>query len=187
MHISDIDLKLLRVFHAVVESGGFSNAQALLNVSASTISSHMSQLEARIGFCLCERGRSGFSLTSKGEQFHRHVLEFFGAVRTLECSTQILRSNTVGELRIGIIDNLVTDVECPLHAAIATFTGLPNTVVQLLIDVMPPEDIETGLLEGSLDLGVAISYQRRPGLQYQTLYRERDVLVCNAMHPLGKC
>ena len=50
---------------------------------------------------------------------------------------------------------------------------------------MPPEEIETTLLDGSLDLGVGISYQRRPGLRYQTLYRERDVLVCNARHPLA--
>jgi hypothetical protein len=33
--VSDIDVRLLRVFRAVVESGGFSNAQAMLNVGAS--------------------------------------------------------------------------------------------------------------------------------------------------------
>lgn len=186
MHVSDIDLKLLRVFHAVVEAGGFSNAQTVLNVSPSTISSHMSQLEARVGFCLCERGRSGFSLTQKGEQFHRHMLEFFGAVQALESNAQILRGSLVGQLRIGIIDNLVTDAQCPLHRALATFAGQPDTDVRLSLVVMSPEEIEAALLEGSLDVGVGISYQRRSGLRYQTLYRERDVLVCNADHPLAE-
>lgn len=107
MHISDIDLKLLRVFHAVVKAGGFSNAQSLLNISPSTISSHMHQLEVRIGFSLCERGRSGFSMTLKGEQFYQHVLEFFGALHSLENNVQTLRNSMVGHLSIGIIDNLV--------------------------------------------------------------------------------
>ena len=185
MHLSDIDLKLLRVFHAVVQAGGFSNAQAVLNVSPSTISSHMSQLEARVGFRLCERGRSGFRLTVKGEQFHRHVLEFFGAVQALESNAQGLRSSLAGQVRLGIIDNLVTDAQCPLHPALAAFFAQPASDVQLSLQVMSPEEIERALLDGSLDLGVGISYQRRPDLRYHTLYRERDVLVCSADHPLA--
>lgn len=185
MHISDIDLKLLRVFHAVVKAGGFSNAQSLLNISPSTISSHMHQLEVRVGFSLCERGRSGFSMTLKGEQFYQHVLEFFGALHSLESNVQTLRNSMVGHLSIGIIDNLVTDPQCPLHGALARFAEQPDADVRLSLDIVAPDELEAALLEGSLDLGVSISYQRRPGLRYRTLYRERDVLVCNANHALA--
>src|SRR5205085_11496388 len=48
--VSDIDVRLLRVFRAVVEAGSFANAQAILNVGASTISTQMSQLETRLGY-----------------------------------------------------------------------------------------------------------------------------------------
>ena len=65
--LSDLDLRLLRIFVAVVESGGFSLASARLNVAESTISSHMADLEKRLGMRLCERGRSGFRLTDDGE------------------------------------------------------------------------------------------------------------------------
>ncbi|MFW8641943.1 LysR family transcriptional regulator [Rhizobium beringeri] len=56
--VSSPDLHLLRVFVAVTEAGGFSAAQLTLNVSQSTISTQMSDLEARLGLKLCRRGRS---------------------------------------------------------------------------------------------------------------------------------
>ena len=37
IQVHDVDLRLLRVFDAVVRSGGFSAAQAELNVGQSTI------------------------------------------------------------------------------------------------------------------------------------------------------
>jgi DNA-binding transcriptional LysR family regulator len=47
--LSDIDLRLLRVFIAVTESGGFAAAEIKLNINRSTISTHISDLEARLG------------------------------------------------------------------------------------------------------------------------------------------
>ena len=66
---SDLDLRLIRVFLAVVDAGGVTPAQATLNVGQSTISTQLSTLETRLGYRLCERGRSGFRLTARGEQF----------------------------------------------------------------------------------------------------------------------
>ncbi len=185
MNLSTIDLKLLRVFHAVVECGGFTNAQALLNVSPSTISSHMSQLEGRVGFRLCERGRSGFRLTQKGEQFHRDVLQFFGAVQDLESSADALRSSMAGKLSVGIIDNLVSDPECPLHYALAQFFSQRDNEVQLNLQVLSPQQLERGVLDHELDAGIGIFYQQSSSLVYRPLYRERDVLVCSRNHPLA--
>ncbi len=67
--VSDLDLRLLRIFLAVVDAKGLSEAQAALNIGQPTISTHLATLEARVGFRLCERGRSGFHLTPKGEKF----------------------------------------------------------------------------------------------------------------------
>src|SRR5450432_1060626 len=64
-NLSEGDIRLLRVFAKVVEAGGFSAAQIELNVSQSTISTHMTALEQRLRVRLCERGRSGFRLTEK--------------------------------------------------------------------------------------------------------------------------
>jgi DNA-binding transcriptional LysR family regulator len=185
MHISDIDLRLLRVFRAVVEAGGFTNAQALLNVSQSTISNHMTQLESRLGFKLCYRGRSGFGLTEEGSVFYEHLTRFFQALHDLEQQSMELRGGLSGRLRLGMIDNLITDPACPLQMALDRFFRLPDNTVHCSIEVLSPPDMERLLLAGELDAAIGIFGQQTPGLHYQALYREHDVLVCNARHPLA--
>ena len=63
LSLGDVELRLLRVFAAIVHHNGFSAAQAALGMTQQTISTHMRHLEERLGLPLCERGRSGFLLT----------------------------------------------------------------------------------------------------------------------------
>lgn len=72
--ISDIDPRLFKVFKAVVDSGGFTAAGPVLGISRSAISLHMGELEGRLGFTLCQRGRSGFVPTDEGEEVYRATL-----------------------------------------------------------------------------------------------------------------
>ena len=66
--LSDADLRLLRVFKAVVDCGGMASAELELNLAMSTISRHVKDLETRLGLVLCRRGRAGFALTPEGQQ-----------------------------------------------------------------------------------------------------------------------
>ncbi len=63
MKLSDIDLKLLRVFQAVAKAQGFGKARDTLGISQPAISAQIAKLEERLGFRLCERGPQGFALT----------------------------------------------------------------------------------------------------------------------------
>src|ERR1700754_2440222 len=78
--LAALDLRLIRVFLAIVDAGGVSSAQATLNIGQSTISTQLATLETRIGYRLCERGRSGFSLTARGEQFVEAARALLSAV-----------------------------------------------------------------------------------------------------------
>ena len=49
MELHDVDLRHLRVFVAIVECGGLSAAEAKLNLSRSTISARLADLEVRLG------------------------------------------------------------------------------------------------------------------------------------------
>jgi len=188
MNLSDIDLRLLRVFQAVVEAEGFHSAQEELNISTSTISNHMSQLEARVGFRLCQRGRSGFRLTHKGMVFHQTMMEFFAAVKSFQTKTQQLQKSQRDAIHLGIIDNLATDDGCPLHGALSWFyeTYQPDKPTNLTIEVLSPEAIEKGLINNSLDIGIGIFDQHHSDLTYEPLYCERDLLVCRPDHPLAQ-
>ena len=64
--VGDYEIRLLKVFKTVVECGGFSAAETVLNISRSTISVHMANLEQRLKLKLCNRGRAGSALTMRG-------------------------------------------------------------------------------------------------------------------------
>jgi LysR family transcriptional regulator, transcriptional activator for bauABCD operon len=78
---TDYDLRLLRVFDAVVRGSGFASAEVLLNKSKSAISIDISSLETRLGVTLCRRGRSGFALTAHGKEIHALAHDLFTQLR----------------------------------------------------------------------------------------------------------
>jgi DNA-binding transcriptional LysR family regulator len=184
--LTDTDLRLLRVFKAVVDAGGFSNAQAVLDLNPSTISSQMSTLEADLGYTLCQRGRSGFRLTERGAELYRHVVELFRSLQEFQAQADELRGGLTGHLRIGFLDNVITDPQSPLRAAIATFVRQRGNNVRLSLDVLGPRELERGLLDQTIDVAIGIFFNELPSLHYRPLYRERDVLVCHRDHPLGR-
>lgn len=186
MVVSDIDIRLLRVFRAVVESGGFTSAQTVLGVSQSTISTQMSQLEVRVGFSLCHRGRSGFKLTTEGEALYKLVTELFQSIGQFQSQAAELKRGLSGTLKIGFLDNIISDNSNPLQKALSQFVQHPENTVEITIQSLSPADMEKGLLDGSLDVAVGIFDGDVPGLQYTRLYDERDILACHIGHPLAK-
>ena len=72
--LSHSDLRLLNIFKEVVECNGVTPAQEKLSKNKATISIALSDLETRLGFSLCQRGRGGFKLTSEGEVIYRAYL-----------------------------------------------------------------------------------------------------------------
>ena len=124
----DVDIKLLRVFRAIVESGGFSAAQAVLNTSASRISTQMSDLESRLGVRLCNRGRIGFSLTEEGKIIYEEGEKLFRAIEDFRLKVSETETQLTGEIRLGLLDNLVTNPADKLPQAISIFKKRKNNV-----------------------------------------------------------
>ncbi|MDO8310520.1 MAG: LysR family transcriptional regulator, partial [Sideroxyarcus sp.] len=127
-NLSEGDIRLLKVFAKVVDAGGFSAAQIDLNISQSTISTHMTSLEQRLGMRLCERGRSGFRLTERGQLIYQASQRLFMALDEFRTDAGAARNCLTGNLVVGIVDSLITNPVCALHRAIAAFNDLAPEV-----------------------------------------------------------
>ncbi len=57
--VTDVDLRLLRIFQTVVDCGGLSAAEIDLGIGRSTISTHIAELEGRLGWPLVPAGPRG--------------------------------------------------------------------------------------------------------------------------------
>ena len=186
MQVQDVDLKLLKVFDTIVQCGGFAAAQSALNVSGSRISEYMSQLEARIGVRVCERGRSGFRLTEDGVQFHQAARRLLGAIDTFCLESAGLRKQLRGTLRFGVIEATLIDEQSPLLPAIRSFVRVaPKVDLQIVMDT--PAGMEQRVLDGSLHLAVGPFQKKVSGLVYRRLYQEEQLLYCASPHPLYSC
>lgn len=181
--LSDIDLRLLRIFRCVVESGGFSAAEVALNISRAAISAAMADLEIRLGFKLCHRGRSGFSMTDEGQQVYQYTLQLLASLEEFKTQINTLHSSLVGELNIGITDNMVSMTEMRITNALAELKKAgPDVTIN--IRMIPPNDVEKGVLDGTLHVGMIPHIRTLSGLQYEPLYNETSLLYCGSGHPL---
>lgn len=181
--VTDIDIRLLRVFKTVVECGGFSAAEVELNISRAAISQHMADLERRLGLTLCRRGRAGFRLTDEGRLAYEAALRLLAGLESFRSEINTVHGRLRGELNIGITDNLVT---LPRMRVTHALRGLKRMgpEVRVNIRMIPPNEIERGVLDGRLHIGVVPARRALPGLAGIPLYREESLLYCGAGHPL---
>lgn len=182
-HVSDTNIRLLRIFKAVVECGGFTAAEVELNISRSAISLAISDLEHRLGLRLCQRGRSGFSLTEEGATVYDSTLQLLGSLETFRTEVNALHDDLRGELNIGITDNLVTIPHMRITRALAELHEQAPSV-KINIKMIPPKDVEIEVLDGRLHIGVIPKLRPLAGLNYLPLYDEESQLYCSREHPL---
>jgi LysR family transcriptional regulator, transcriptional activator for bauABCD operon len=181
--ISDIDLRLLRVFMTVVRCGGFAASQAVLNVSQANVSMQMKQLEERLGVRLCHRGRSGFWLTEEGKEVHEASLSLFRSLDEFRTSVAYSSGRIAGRLYISVIDNSIFNADFRLHRAIRRLKE-QDSRSEVVLHVVAPNEVEQMVLDGSCDLGIGFFPARRQGLEYQPLFTSRMNLYCGREHPL---
>lgn len=181
-NLSSTDLNLLRVFRVVAQCGGFSAAQAELNVSPSTISLQMSDLETRLGTKLCQRGRSGFMLTAEGKLVLEASDKLFVNLQEFQDQVASVTGDLVGELRVAVVEGNNTHEEFHLSKAIARFQGR-NSDARLNLQTASPNAIERYILDGKMDLGVGLFTRKMPQLDYEDLFASRVGLYCGRGSP----
>lgn len=185
MWIADIDLRLLRVFKAVADAGGFVNAQDSLGINQPAISSHIANLEQRIGARLCNRGRGGFSLTVIGREA---LTEVELLLAQLDASSKKL--NSLGKkaklmARVGVVDGILTDPGNSLTQCIRE-TKLVFRDMRVRVGIYDHLDCLVELRAKRLDiclLGIENPDTLPADIDKQHLFDERAGFYCTPDHP----
>ncbi|MEQ8251895.1 LysR family transcriptional regulator [Oceanibaculum nanhaiense] len=183
MRLANTDIRALHVFQAIVEHGGFAGAEISLGLTQSALSLHLKKLEERLGFTLCQRGRRGFQLTDRGAVVYRQARLILAELDSFEESLSELRRRVTGKLRIGLVDNTVSNYDFPISEAISAFLKkMPEAEIEVVVDI--PEHLETEVANNNLHLALGPIIYHREGLQYRQFYVEKHSLYCGRRHPL---
>jgi DNA-binding transcriptional LysR family regulator len=169
-----MDIALARTFLMVAETGSFIEAARKLNVTQSTVSARIKNLEDLFGRALFDRSKNGAALTSAGEQFQKHAVALVRVWQHAQVEVGLSGHHRL-HLAIGAQATL-------WDGFLLKWIGwLRQTVPDIAISATAslPEVMVQRLLEGTLDLAVMYRPGQLPGMTSEHLFDEEFVLVAS--------
>lgn len=112
-------LKQIHYFHAVVETGSFTEAAERCYVSQSAISQQIQALEKEIGVTLFERKNRKFTITPAGEHFYKKTVVLSSELEQICRETVRIARKDDARLNIGYLKCYGGE---EFHSALAHFT-----------------------------------------------------------------
>ena len=183
--LDNIDLRLLRVFVVLADAGGFADAQITLNLSQSTLSTHLSELETRIGARLCLRGQNKFRLTDAGQATYDAARKLFLDIDDFHARVATTNSGITGRLKIGVSEGVFTSPQLGMQKIIARLIK-PDFEIFIDLFLGTPSELEQRLANGDRDIVIGPLTQKSAGVVYRPYFQEPHFLYCGKDHPLFK-
>ena len=180
--LSDIDLRLLRVFVVLAQCNGFAAAEVQLGKGKSAISADLTDLEKRLSVRLCQRGRSGFAITDEGRAVLEAAQTLFGSVDQFKERINAIAGRLSGELTL-YVNYGAAYTESPVAVALRSFARAHPSVFIKIISASSA-DIEQALLQGHADIAVTTLTREYASLVTYPLFDETLQLYCGRSHPL---
>lgn len=176
-----ITLRQFEYFLALAETGQVSKAALRCNVSQSSVTIALRNLEHSVGTPLFVRHAKGLHLTDAGERFARHAQNVTGAFARAMEDMRAEPDELSGCLRLGVTETISAYLMPAVIAAVGQ--RFPN--LRLEVVERDRAEVEQGLLAGKLDLALAIvsNLTRFDKLQYDTMLKSPRRLWTHPDHP----
>lgn len=182
---SYMDMRQLKYFVQIVESGSLSKASRQLFIAQPALSQQMTRLEDEVGKPLLVRSSRGVKPTDNGEALYHHA-RFI--LRQLDQAVSVARrelSNVGGRVNLGMAPTTVCAIGLPLIKHLkAKYPGITLNVVEAL----------SGHLEhmtrlGELDLAILFSTTAALDLTVEALLEEELFMILpqgSTLHPANR-
>lgn len=171
MEISD-----LKVFNAVVASGGVSRAAEALNRVPSNVTARIQKLESELGKNLFIREKNRLRISPAGEQLLVYAQKIISLAN--EAVTQLDDQSPKGKLRLGTMEAVAAS---RLSSSLLHYhQRYPE--VSLEVSTGATGQLINQVLKGNLDLALVADPAKNQNLETLAVYHETLVLVSNISH-----
>lgn len=168
-----MQLRHLEYFVALARESHFRRAASACNITQSTLSAAIRQLEEEIGAPLIERDARFKSLTSEGRTLLEWARRILADRDSLDQEIAAMRQGLSGRLRLGVIPTALPTIALlttPFHKA------HPNVTLQILSRTS--NEIQRALDEFELDAGVTyLDNEPLHSVRVHELYAEHYILL----------
>lgn len=168
-----MDLRQLRYFVQVVESGNITHASEILHIAQPAISQQMRNLELDLGFKLLERGHNGVRPTAAGNTLYEHAL---GLIRQADGTRNLLLQDAEfpqGGVSVAMPSSTARILAIPLARMVSEL--YPG--IRLELTEATSADIEGAIGEGRVDLAIVADHVATHGVASQRLITEELYLL----------
>ena len=166
-----LDVRRLRVLHAVSAYGSVTAAAAALGYSAPAVSQQLAALEREVGMRLTERAGRGVELTPAADILVGHTDALLARLDAAEADLAALRDQIAGRVALAAFPSAAACLVPPAWAALAG--SAPQ--VRLDLTEMEPEESLPAVLRGETDVAVAHEYDLVPR-PLDPLFERRELL-----------
>ncbi len=166
-----LDVRRLRVLHAVAGYGSVTAAAAALGYSAPAVSQQLAALEREVGMTLTERAGRGVSLTPAALILVTHTDALLARLDAAEADLAALRDQIAGRVALAAFPSAAASLVPAAWAALAD--SAPQ--VRLDLTEMEPEESLPAMLRNETDVAVAHEYDLLPR-PLDPLFERRELL-----------
>lgn len=166
-----LDVRRLRVLHAVSAYGSVTAAAAALGYSAPAVSQQLAALEREVGMRLTERAGRGVELTPAAHILVGHTDALLARLDAAEADLAALRDQIAGRVTLAAFPSAAASLVPAAWAALAD--SAPQ--VRLDLTEMEPEESLPAVLRGETDVAVAHEYDLLPR-PLDPLFERRELL-----------
>ena len=177
-----LDMRRLRILHAVSAHGSVTAAAAALGYSAPAVSQQLAALERDVGMQLTERAGRGIGLTAAAGLLVAHTDALLAQLEAAEADLAALRDQVAGRVALAAFPSAAAAI---VPGAWAELAGSAPQV-QLDLVEMEPEEALPAVLRGAADVAIAHEYDLLPR-PLDPLFERRELVsdpVCVAV-PAG--
>lgn len=174
-------IKLLKVFCDVAARQSFSAGARENEVSQSSASQMVHQLEERLGVRLFDRSKRPLVLTREGEVYYRGCRDLLDRYGALEEEVRTLHEDVAGRVSVASIYSVGLS---HMNESVQEFLGR-HPKANVRVEYQHPDRVYA-LVEGDqADVGL-VSYPRSSRTVLATAWREEPmVVVCAPSHPFA--
>lgn len=176
-----MNLRQVEVFRAVMTSGTTARAAEVLRISQPAVSKAVAELERGIGFALFHRVKGRLQPTAEGQLLFREVELTFAGLAHLRGAAARIRDYGSGELRIGCLSALSTNI---MPRALAGFMAR-HPRVAVTFQARMSSVVRDLVASGQFDLGLVADEIDKTGVEVRPFAQYRAALALSEGHPLA--
>ncbi|MDA7418654.1 LysR family transcriptional regulator [Xenophilus arseniciresistens] len=179
-----MEIRALRYFAAVAQTGHITRAAQQLGIQQPPLSQQIQALERELGVMLLRRHPRGVSLTDAGRAFQAEALRMLEDLEAMRQRMARIASGQAGQLAFGFTSSAAAHRFMP-GALRAYRQQYPGVELQLRED--NAAELTEALAQGRLHCALLrVPVARPEGLCFQTLLREPVMVALPSDHPLAR-